>query len=47
LDLEQMKATASTKKGFMSRMQDLEKNARQTRQANMAGQLPGKKKKKR
>jgi YidC/Oxa1 family membrane protein insertase len=45
LDLEQMKKTASTKKGFMSKMQDLEKNARQTRQANMAGQLPGKKKK--
>ncbi len=46
LDLEQMKATASTKKGFMSRMQDLEKNARATRQGNMAGQLPAKKKKK-
>jgi YidC/Oxa1 family membrane protein insertase len=46
LDLEQMKATASTKKGFMARMQDLEKNARQTRQSSMAGQLPGKKKKK-
>ena len=46
LDLEQMKATASTKKGFMSRMQDLEKNARTTRQTNMAGQLPAKKKKK-
>lgn len=46
LDLEQMKATASTKKGFMARMQDLEKNARATRQGNMAGQLPGKKKKK-
>ena len=45
LDLEGMKATASTKKGFMSRMQDLEKNARQTRQSQMAGQLPGKKKK--
>lgn len=45
LDLEQMKATASTKKGFMSRMQDMEKNARATRQGNMAGQLPGKKKK--
>jgi YidC/Oxa1 family membrane protein insertase len=46
LDLEAMKATASTKKGFMARMQDLEKNARQTRQSQMAGQLPGKKKKK-
>ncbi|MEP7234115.1 MAG: membrane protein insertase YidC, partial [Ignavibacteriota bacterium] len=46
LDLEQMKATAGTKKGFMSRMQDLEKNARQTRQASMQGQLPAKKKKK-
>jgi len=46
LDLEQMKATASTKKGFMARMQDLEKNARTTRQSNMAGQLPAKKKKK-
>ena len=46
LDLEQMKATAGTKKGFMARMQDMEKNARATRQGNMAGQLPGKKKKK-
>ncbi|MEI8134235.1 MAG: membrane protein insertase YidC [bacterium] len=46
LDLEQMKATASTKKGFLARMQDLEKNARQTRQAGAGGQLPAKKKKK-
>jgi YidC/Oxa1 family membrane protein insertase len=46
LNLEQMKATAGTKKGFMARMQDLEKNARATRQSSMAGQLPGKKKKK-
>ncbi|MFI5263215.1 MAG: membrane protein insertase YidC [Candidatus Kapaibacterium sp.] len=46
LDLEQMKATASTKKGFMARMQDLEKNARSTRQSSIQGQLPGKKKKK-
>jgi YidC/Oxa1 family membrane protein insertase len=46
LDLEAMKATASTKKGFMARMQDLEKNARETRQNQMSGQLPGKKKKK-
>ncbi len=46
LDLEQMKSTAGTKKGFMSRLQDLEKNARTTRQGAAAGQLPGKKKKK-
>ena len=46
LDLEQMKKGAVNKKGFMSKLQDLEKNARQTRQGNMAGQLPGKKKKK-
>jgi YidC/Oxa1 family membrane protein insertase len=46
LDLDEMKKTAVNKKGFMSKLQDLEKNARQTRQSSMAGQLPGKKRKK-
>jgi YidC/Oxa1 family membrane protein insertase len=47
LDLEELKANAKNKKGFMAKMQDMEKSARETRQSTMAGknQLPGRKKK--
>lgn len=40
LDLEALKTQAQGKKGFMSRMQDMEKNARQQRQDTMAGKKP-------
>jgi len=47
LDLEELKRTASNKKGLMSKLQDMEKGAREQRQKQMAGgQLPGRKKKK-
>jgi YidC/Oxa1 family membrane protein insertase len=47
LDLEELKRTASNKKGLMSKLQDMEKSARNQRQSQMAGgQLPGRKKKK-
>ena len=36
LDLEALKTQAQGKKGFMSRMQDMEKNARKQRQDTMA-----------
>jgi membrane protein insertase Oxa1/YidC/SpoIIIJ len=48
LDLEQMKNDAKNKKtgGFMAKMQEMEKNAREQRQKQMSGQTPGKKGKK-
>ncbi len=44
LDLEQMKNDSKNKKGFMSKMQDMEKNAREARQKQSSGQLPPPKK---
>jgi len=48
LDLEQMKEDAKNKKsgGFMAKMQDMEKNAREARQKQSGGQLPPPKKSK-
>lgn len=48
LDLEQMKNDAKNKKsgGFMAKMQEMEKTAREQRQAQISGQTPGKKGKK-
>lgn len=48
LDLEQMKNDAKNKKtgGFMAKMQEMEKNAREQRQKQISGQTPGKKGKK-
>jgi YidC/Oxa1 family membrane protein insertase len=47
LTLESLREGAKKKKGFMARMQEMEKTARSARQATMAGkQLPGPKKSK-
>jgi hypothetical protein len=37
LDLNKLKEEAKGKKGFMAKMQDMEKNARQIRQGQMSG----------